>query len=283
MTSALIAVSMSLAVDFATFDGALVIQYMSQLLQIDPITIKVVSVHSGSTIAEYTIAGASNVTGNATLNAQYLGQVATNLVNIVQSGKFTAATGYVVTSMTVTPPSVNGTAPASAIVSSPPSAPLLTPAEAAGIATGVVIGVVVAIIIAVLLAVCAGGYVVRQRRLAAASASVYSAKEGIELPEAKLSEKMKAKNVPPPIIARKESIVSTVLSSSQVRAHPQLLSHLLLHQRRESPRVLRHTQPGRTRSGRWGGVRGGRVVQPAIPSRAGGGGRRLPVQGHSRQ
>ena len=218
-TSELIAVSMSLAVDFSTFDGALLIQYMAELLAIDPATIKVVSVHSGSTVAQYTIAGSPAVSGNATANAQYLNAVAANLVTVVSSGAFTAKTGYTVTSMTVTPPSLNGTAPMAATVSSP-SGPALTAAEAAGVASGVIIGVVIAVLVVVFFLCCAGGYVVRQRRLAAASKSVYSAKEGIELPEARISEKMKAKYQPPPIVARKESIASTA-SSSMTASDPQ--------------------------------------------------------------
>ena len=214
ITTALIGVTMSLAVDFATFDGVLLIQYMAQLLQIDPTTIKVVSVHSGSTVASYTIAGAANVTHNATANALFLNTVATNLVNAVQSGAFTAKTGLQVLTMTVTPPSTNGTAAAAATVSSPAPAPISAGAAAGvGVASGVVVGVVIAIVVALCLAAGAGGYVIRQRRLAAASKSVYSAKE-LELPEAKLTEKI-AKRQPPPIVARRESTASTIGSSSQ--------------------------------------------------------------------
>ena len=146
--SGLISVTMGLAVDFATFDGANVVYYMALLLGIDPSTIKVADVHAGSTIASYYIAGSPNVTGNATLNAAYLNTVAKNLVTIVQSGAFTQATGYTVTSLTVTPPTVDGNN--NTIVYNPSGG--LSSADVAGIATGVIAGVVIAVIIVLLLA-----------------------------------------------------------------------------------------------------------------------------------
>ena len=218
--SGLISVTMALAVDFATFDGANVVYYMSQLLSIDPTTIKVADVHAGSTIASYYISGSPNVTSNATLNADYLNGVATNLVQVVQSGLFTEKTGYAVVSMTVTPPAVNGSSGAPVTVSS--GGTTLTTAETAGIATGVIVGVVIAVIVVLLFAACGGVYVVRQRRLAAASKSVYSAKEAIELPQQeKLADKMKAKRPLPPIVARKESLPSATLGQSQSSYPPE--------------------------------------------------------------
>ena len=240
MANGLISVTMALAVDFATFDGANVVYYMAQLLSIDPSTIKVADVHAGSTIASYYIAGSPNVTSNATLNAQYLNGVADNLVHVVQSGAFTDATGYTVTSMTVTPPAINGSTGNPVTVS---SGSTLTSAQAAGIATGVIAGVIVAVIVVLLFAACGGVYVVRQRRLAAASKSVYSAKEGIELPpQEKLADKMKAKRPLPPIVARKESLASSTQAMPESSPSAQPLSSNAVS-RRESFATLNLDAP----------------------------------------
>ena len=247
-SSGLISVTLGLAVDFATFDGPNVIKYMALLLSIDPSTIKVASVHAGSTIASYYIAGPPSLTTNATLNTAFLTNISNHLVDVVQSGAFTQATGYTVTHMSVTPPSIDGTGN-STVSYTPPSA--LTSAEAAGIAVGVIAGVIIAVVIVLAFVLCGGVYVVRQRRLAAASKSVYSAKEGVELQQHqdKLADKMKLKRPPPPIVARKESLPSSTFSSSQSHARQLTAPAGSLVQRRIAPRVVRYTQSGRSHRG----------------------------------
>ena len=160
ITTALVQVTMTLAVDYSTFDGPSVVEYLALLLSIDPSQIVVASVHSGSTVASYNIMDSNATSADpAALMAQQqrmytLSQLlVAKVLNSTVNGVTTIA-GYQVVSMTVTPPAVNGSTVTPAItVVAPPSSgsSSLSKGAIAGIAVG---AVALAILIAVLVGYC---------------------------------------------------------------------------------------------------------------------------------
>ena len=160
--TAYIQVTMTLAVDYSTFDGANVVYYLALLLGIDPSRIAVASVHSGSTVAAYHIYDTANTTADPTaqlLSQQRLYSLSTQLASAVMRNATVAGVtmigGYEVISMSILPPPVNGTgaATASITVVAPPSSssPLLSTGAIVGVAFG---AIAVAILLIALTAYC---------------------------------------------------------------------------------------------------------------------------------
>ena len=166
ITTALIQVTMTLAVDYSTFDGPSVVEYLALLLSIDPSRIVVASVHSGSTVASYNIMDANATSADpAALQAQQQRMYALSVtlvdkvLNNTVDGVTTIA-GYQVISLVVTPPAVNGstTTPAITVVAPPSS-------TSSGLSKGALAGICVgAVALAILVALLVGWCCVRRNR-----------------------------------------------------------------------------------------------------------------------
>ena len=163
--TAYIQVTMTLAVDYSTFDGANVVMYLALLLGISPSRIAVASVHSGSTVAAYNIFDSSNTTTDPTAqiasqNRLYTlsTQLATAVLNNTVDGQ-TYIAGYAVIALSIVPPPVNGTGTASTItVIAAPSS------SHAALSTGGIIGVSVgAVLVGLLLAALIAWCCLRRR------------------------------------------------------------------------------------------------------------------------
>ena len=167
VTTALIQVTMTLAVDYSTFDGPSVVQYLALLLSIDPSRIVVASVHSGSTVATYNIMDVNGTSSDPTaLQAQQqrMYALSVTLVDKVLNntvGGVTTIAGYQVISLTVTPPAVNGSTstPTVTVITAPSSS------SSSGLSKGALAGIIVgALVLALLVALLVGWCCVRRNR-----------------------------------------------------------------------------------------------------------------------
>ena len=147
--TAYIQVTMTLAVDYSTFDGANVVTYLALLLGISPSRIAVADVHSGSTVASYHIFDSTNTTSDPTAQMASLtrlytlsNQLASAILNTTVNGQ-TFIAGYPVISLSILPPPVNGTGSATPTISviTPPStsSPLLSKGGIIGVSIGAIV------------------------------------------------------------------------------------------------------------------------------------------------
>ena len=148
--TAYIQVTMTLAVDYSTFDGANVVQYLALLLGIAPWRIAVADVHSGSTVASYNIFDATNTTSDPTSQQAsqdrlftLSNQLASAILNTTTANGQTFIAGYPVIALSILPPPVNGTGSAtpSITVIAPPSSssPLLSTGAIVGVSLGAIV------------------------------------------------------------------------------------------------------------------------------------------------
>ena len=165
VTTALVQVTMTLAVDYSTFDGPSVVEYLALLGPSTPSRIVVASVHSGSTVATYNIMDANSTTADPTeLQAQQqrmfaLSELLIEKVLNSSVGGVTTIAGYPVVSLVVTPPAVNGSTSTPAItVVAPPSQS--SSGLSHGALAGIIVGSLAVAILVLLLAWCC----VRARR-----------------------------------------------------------------------------------------------------------------------
>ena len=147
--TAYIQVTMTLAVDYSTFDGANVVAYLAKLLSIDPSRIVIADVHSGSTVASYNIFDTTNTTSSPTSQQAsqdrlytLSNQLATAILNTTVNGQ-TSIAGYPVISLSIVPPPVNGTGAATPTITviAPPAtnSPTLSTGEIVGVSFGAII------------------------------------------------------------------------------------------------------------------------------------------------
>ena len=164
--TAYIQVTMTLAVDYSTFDGANVVEYLALLLGIAPWRIVVADVHAGSTVASYNIFDVANTTSDPTAQMasqtrlySLSNQLASAVLNSSVGGQSYIA-GYPVIALSILPPPVNGTGAATSAITviAPPSSndPVLSTGGVVGVSIG-------AVLFAILLGASIGWCCMRRR------------------------------------------------------------------------------------------------------------------------